>query len=76
MVVIERSASTNRGVYSVDVKYFDWKVFLTGFFKAPTSFRFSKYHVLTFRSEEPGYLKVKRFEARLTSLNIFCLREA
>lgn len=45
---------------------------LSRLFKTPTSFEITKYHVITFRSEEPGFLKVKELASTLHFFD-YCL---
>lgn len=59
--VVNTSSASIYGIHSANVVWLIWKKVFEQYFKIPSSFHIMKYHIIRFKSEEPGVLHVKDF---------------
>lgn len=72
MDIVANSSKNTIGVRGSDVKWRMWKLFLESFFKVPSGFHITKYHVFRFDFQTPGvfYVKEYSFSSKDKSFNM------
>ncbi|PXF45203.1 hypothetical protein BWQ96_05033 [Gracilariopsis chorda] len=63
MKILEESSTSNKAVNAKDVSWFNWKELLRQFYKVPTDFKLSTYHVFRFSHVNPEIVMVKHFSS-------------
>ena len=66
--VIENSSVNTYCIAGSAVQWFEWKKLVEKYFKVPSSFRISYYHVFFARANRPGFIFAKKLSTSTEEL--------